>query len=132
MRNVLRTPITWLVMAELIVVGALVVLAWDALAGAIRPVLASPALQPPDSSSPADTPLPDLAASTKAPAGPLPGLNVDSAFWRGRLAQLNQDQVYLERLEWQIVHSAVGAMERYVEAVVVPAVQRAERGNGSG
>ncbi|HYL08908.1 MAG TPA: hypothetical protein VEU76_10180 [Candidatus Udaeobacter sp.] len=128
MRNLLRTPLTWLVIAEFIVVGVLIVLAWHAVQGAVRPVLASPVLQAPDTSTPSDSALPDLQPIGKAAPGPLPGLNLDSAFWRERLAQLNQDQVFFEQLEWTIVHSAVDAMQRYVQAVVVPAIQRAERG----
>ena len=129
MRNLLRNPLTWLVLAEFVVVGVLIVLAWNAVAGAVRPALASPVLQTaPDNGSSTDSPLPDLPVVTKGPPGPAPGLNVDSAFWRERLAQLNQDQVYFEQLEWRIVRSALDAAERYVQAVVVPAVQRAERG----
>ena len=59
--------------------------------------------------------------------GPLPGLNVDPGFWRERLAQLNGDQVDLEQLEWRIVHSAEDAAKLYLETVVLPAIQRAER-----
>lgn len=127
MRNFLRTPLTWLVVAEFVVVGALIVLAWNAIAGIAHPAFASPTLQLPGTgASVEDTPLPDLPSVTKANTGPLPGLNLDSVFWRSRLAQLNQDQVYFEQLEWRIVHSALTAAERYVQAVVIPAIQRAE------
>jgi hypothetical protein len=56
----------------------------------------------------------------------LPGLNVDSGFWRQRLAQLNREQATLAQLEWRIVHSAMDAARHYVQTVVLPAVQRAE------
>lgn len=127
MRNLIRTPLTWLVVAEFAVVGALIVLAWHAVSGAVRPAAAAFAV-PADSAAPADSPLPELPVITKPSPGPAPGLNVDSVFWRARLAQLNEDQIFLERLEWQVVHTAMTAMERYIQAVVVPAIQRAERG----
>ena len=44
---------------------------------------------------------------------------------------LRADQVYLEQLEWQIVHSAQATAQRYIETVVLPAVERAERAGGA-
>lgn len=131
MRNFLRSPLTWMVVAELIVVVALVALASTAITSAItaasRPALASPALQLSD--APSDTTaLPDLPGVTPGPRGPLPGLNLETSFWRSRLADLNRDQVLLAQLEWKIVHSAMDAMRRYLETVVLPAIQRAEKG----
>src|SRR5438270_595070 len=74
MRNFLRSPLTWMVVAELVVVGALVALAWTAITAASRPALASPAIQ--QSDSPADTnAVPDEPAVIPGPRGPLPGLN---------------------------------------------------------
>lgn len=130
MRNLIRTPLTWLVIAEFLVVGVLIVLAWQLVASAVRPASASvPASAPAvDPSSAPDSPLPDLPVIGKPPAGPMPGLNLDSPFWRSRLAQLNEEQVFFERLEWQVVHTAITSMERYIQVVVVPAIQRAERG----
>ncbi len=131
MRNLIRTPLTWLVIAEFLVVGVLIVLAWQLVASAVRPASAAsstPAVAPAVGTSSVDSPLPDLPVIGKPPAGPMPGLNLGSAFWRGRLAQLNEDQVFFERLEWQLVHTAIASMERYIQVVVVPAIQRAERG----
>jgi len=126
MRNFLRSPLTWMVVAELVVVGALVALAWTAITAASRPAHASPAIQ--QSDSPADTnAVPDEPAVIPGPRGPLPGLNLDSRFWRTRLAELNRDQALLAQLEWRIVHSAMDAMKHYIETVVLPAIQRAER-----
>ena len=126
MRNVLRTPLTWLIVAEFVVVGTLIVLAWNAFAGTARPVIASPQLQLTQPGADESSPLPDLPVLTGATKAPLPGLNLDSAFWRARLAQLNQDQVYFEQLEWHIVHSALETVQRYVQGVVLPAIERAE------
>jgi hypothetical protein len=106
-----------------------VVVAWTAVTAASRPALASPNNQL--SGSPSDSSaLPDLPVLTPGARGPLPGLNLDSRFWRTRLAELNRDQALLAQLEWRIVHSAMDAMKRYLETVVLPAVQRAEKSGG--
>ena len=131
MRNLIRTPLTCLVIAEFLVVGVLIVLAWQLVANAVRPASAAssaPAVAPAaDPSSVADPGLPVLPVIGKPKAGPMPGLNLDSEFWRARLGELNADQVFFERLEWQVVHTAIVSMERYIQVVVVPAIQRAER-----
>ena len=134
MRRLIRSPLTWLVAAEILVVGALVVVAWNVVASTSRQVAASPALAPPMTPTDATPPsLPGLAApALKRRLGPWPGLNVDVAFWRERLAQLNSDQVDLERLEWGIVHGAEDAVKHYLETVVLPAIRRAEREGGAG
>ena len=126
MRKLLRSPLTWLVSAEVIVVATLVFMAWGAVAGAARSVVLPPSLQIPDladdGSSVPDFPL----ASSPEENGPPPGLNVGSRFWRDRLANLNRDQALLGRLEWRLVHGAMDAARRYVDSVVLPAVRRAE------
>src|SRR5439155_20043191 len=95
-RNFLRCPLTWMVAAEFIVVVALVAVAWAMVMSASRPALASPALQPPgtkgEPAADATDPLPDMPVVTQ-PRGPLPGLNLDSSFWRRRLAVVNRDHV---------------------------------------
>jgi hypothetical protein len=129
MRNLLRQPLTWMVMAECIVVGLLIVVVWNAVASAamqhsgVAPVQAADA---PSVESP--SPLPDLTA----PAGQtspaqLPGLNLDARFWQLRLNQLNRDQVFFEQLEWHVVRSAMDAAQGYLETVVLPSITRAER-----
>ena len=42
MRNFLRSPLSWLVAAEVIVVGTLGIVIWNVVQNAGRPVLASP------------------------------------------------------------------------------------------
>jgi hypothetical protein len=129
MRNLLRQPLTWMVIAECIVLAMLMAFVWSGVAGAATQHPASAAAQavlaPADASN---TPLPDLTGATR-PATPaqLPGLNLDAGFWRARLGQLNQDQVFFEQLEWNLVHSATDAMQRYLETVVLPSITRAEQ-----
>lgn len=134
MRKLIRSPLTWMVAAELAVVSALVVLAWHVVASSSgHPSPTSPvAVQPNDSAadpSPELPQLPDL--SPRSRQGPPPGLNVDANFWRDRLGRINADQAYLERLEWAIVHSAEEAVDTYLATVVLPAIQHAERSGGA-
>jgi hypothetical protein len=118
----------WMVVVEVIIVSVLAVVAWNVIGSAMRPSVASPMTLPADSGVASPSPLPDLPATSPGSSrGPLPGLNVDSAFWQQRLAQLNREQTLLAQLEWRIVHSGMDAARRYVQTVVLPAVQRAER-----
>ena len=132
MRKLLRSPVTWLVAAEMVVVGAIVVVAWNVVASANRsapPVAISGEPQATDDPS-SDLPaVPQL--NNPAARGPLPGLAVDPSFWRQRLGNLNADQVYLEQLEWRIVSSAEDWVNRYLETVVLPAIARAEHAGGA-
>ena len=126
MRKILRSPLTWLISAEIAVVATLVFMAWGVVAGAARSVVLSPSLQIPnladDGSGLPDFPL----QSNPQEGGPPPRLNLGSRFWRDRLVALNRDQDLLARLEWRLVHGAMDAARRYFESVVLPAVRRAE------
>jgi hypothetical protein len=132
MRNLIRSPLTWMVTAELVVVSALIAVAWNVVASANRagPPPAVAATQPATDEGASDG-APTHRLSGGPVRGPLPGLAVDPAFWRQRLGELNGDQVYFEQLEWQIVHSAEEAVNRYLETVVLPAIQRAEHAGGA-
>jgi hypothetical protein len=128
MRNLLRQPLTWMILAECLVVAVLVLLVWSLVASAAphHPVTAQ--LQTAESPADSSTPSPDVPEVARSTARPqLPGLNLDAGFWRIRLGQLNRDQVTIEQLEWRIVHSAMDTMQRYLETVVLPAITRAER-----
>jgi len=73
----------------------------------------------------------DALAPPASSAQPLlPGLNIDPAFWRERLVGLNAAEAQFEALEWRIIHSAMDTVWRYVSTVVIPAVERPERGGG--
>jgi hypothetical protein len=131
MRNLIRSPLTWLVAAEIVVVGAIVAVAWNVVASAGHSSVAQSIAEAPQASDDPGSSLPDLPQlNNPASRGPLPGLAVDPSFWRQRLGNLNGDQVYLEQLEWQIVRSAEDAVNRYLETVVLPAISRAERAGG--
>jgi hypothetical protein len=131
MRRLLRSPLTWIVSAEIIVVGLLVFMAWGVVAGAAKSVVLSPTLQIPGMADDGTSALPDFPLqTTPQDRGPQPGLNLSSRFWRDRLVQLNRDQELLARLEWRLVHGAMDAARRYLETVVLPAVRRAEHPRG--
>jgi hypothetical protein len=129
MRQIFRQPLTWMVVGEILVVATLVVVSWHVVSGATGRSDVPLVISQPDSSS--DVSAPDVSPDVLAPPGAttaplLPGLNIDPAFWRGRLAGLNQAEAQVEALEWRIVHSAMETVQRYVNSVVVPAVERAE------
>ena len=133
MRNVIRSPLTWLVAAELVVLAAIVAVAWTVVASAGHPSAPQSVAEAPQATDDPGSSLPGLPQLNNPTArGPLPGLAVDPGFWRQRLANLNGDQVYLEQLEWQIVRSAEDAVHRYLETVVLPAIRRAEHAGGVG
>jgi hypothetical protein len=129
MRNLLRKPLVWMIVAECAVVALLILLAWHWVAASSAAEAGSTAISlpaaPPDAS-----PVASSSAALKPPkvARQLPGLNIDSAFWQTRLGDLNRDQAAFEVLEWRIVHSAMDAIQRYTESVVLPSVERAARG----
>ena len=127
MRNFFRSPLTWMVAAEIIVVAALIAVAWNVVASANRPSAAPAVGEAPAPTTDSGSDLPQIPELNLRPAkGPLPGLNLDPEFWRERLGSLNTDQVYLEQLEWRIVRNAELAVNQYLETVVLPAVRRAE------
>jgi hypothetical protein len=129
----LRAPLLWMVLAEIAVVGALILVAWHAIADASASGAPGPFSFPfpPAAASPADTALPAAGvpvtgANTR---GPAPGLNLGTDFWRARLGSLNRDQAEFEALEWRLTHAVMDAARDYLETVVLPAVKRAERGS---
>ena len=128
MRNVVRSPLAWMVAAEVVVVALLLAVAWQLVAGG-RPAAALPVVVPgPAASDPADPGLPRLDVPVVAPSpGPGPGLNVAAGFWRARLGDLNREQALFVQLEWRLVGAAEAAVRRYLETAVLPAVRRAER-----
>ena len=120
-----------MVIAECIVVAVLLLLVWSLVASAATQHPGLVQLQTAESPAGAATPSPDLAAPKSKAPPQLPGLNLDSGFWRTRLGHLNRDQVTFEQLEWRIVHNAMDVMHGYLETVVLPAISRAERAGAS-
>jgi hypothetical protein len=133
MRNLFKNPLTWMILGESAVVAVLILVAWHWIAAAqglpstFLPLAVSspaPAQDPGTQASPA------VPKPTTSVVRQLPGLNVDTGFWRSRLLDLNRDEAAFEVLEWRIVHSAMDTIQRYTESVVIPSVEGAERGGG--
>lgn len=129
MRNLLRKPLTWIVIGECLVVAVLLVVVWNAVAASVTRHAAGTQIQALEAPTKTfSSPLPELGRVTKpAPKPQLPGLNLDSSFWRNQLSQLNREQAILEQIEWRIVHNAMNVIHRYLESVVLPSVSKAER-----
>jgi len=128
MRNLIRQPLTWMVVAECVVVALLLIVVWNVVASAASQHPAAAPIQAADAPAAVDTPsLPDLTAVGPPRPVQLPGLNLDTGFWRLRLSQLNRDQVFFEQLEWRILHNAMDAAQAYLETVVLPSITHAER-----
>lgn len=128
MRKLLRQPLTWMVIAECVVVTLLIIVVWNVVAAAAVQRPGGAPVQAADAPAATATPLvPELAAAGPATPIQLPGLNLDARFWRLRLNQLNRDQVFFEQLEWRILHNAMDAAQGYLETVVLPSITRAER-----
>ena len=130
MRNLLRKPLPWIVICECAIVAALAMVAWHMVASlpaspVSRVPAAAPAAQAGEPAGPAPRILASKALASVHPL--LPGLNVDSGFWRVQLAELNLGENSFEQREWKIVHAAMDAARRYVQSVVMPALARAER-----
>ena len=122
-----------MVLAECAIVAALAMVAWHLVTGSpARAVPMMPAASPAaDAGNGGGQESSGVVAKPKPSAGPvLPGLNVDAAFWRVRLAELNRGQAAFEALEWRLVHSAMDTARRYIESVVIPTIARAERRGG--
>jgi hypothetical protein len=128
MRNLLRQPLTWMVIAECVVVALLILVVWNVVAAAsVQHAAVAPAQAPGSPAASSDSPLPEVISATgPARQVQLPGLNLDAGFWRSRLSQLNRDQVFFEQLEWRIVRNAMDAAQGYLETVVLPSITRAE------
>ncbi|HEX6350558.1 MAG TPA: hypothetical protein VF160_14355 [Candidatus Dormibacteraeota bacterium] len=130
----MRRPLAWLILLEFVVVGALAASAYHlvitrAPASAAAP---APALAPaprPNAKRPA-TPAAAPAAPTPTPqhpAGPPPGLNLDPVFWSGELQRINRDQHLLEQLQWRLTSAVTDWVRSYVNRVLIPAVEEAEK-----
>src|ERR1700674_5144011 len=129
MRNLLRQPLTWMVIAECVVVALLILVVWNVVATAsVQHAAAAPAQAIDSPAAASDSPLPEVSVGAgQARQVQLPGLNVDAGFWRSRLNQLSREQVFFEQLEWRIVRNAMDAAQGYLETVVLPSITRAQQ-----
>jgi hypothetical protein len=118
-----------MVVSECVIVAALAMVAWHMVASPPGPPASGAQIAVPTAQ--AREPVnhgPIVVRSAPPPINALlPGLNLDSGFWKVRLAELNRGERSFEQLEWRIVHAAMEAARHYVKSVVLPALAQAER-----
>src|SRR6266436_2879841 len=97
MRKLVRAPLTWMIVAECVVVGTLLLVAWHVIAGVAAPGHAAPLSFPAVEASPADAALPSAGATSAGanPQAPPPVPKVGFVFGRFRLAALNRARAKL-------------------------------------
>jgi hypothetical protein len=136
----LRPPIVFLVMAEAALVAILGAVTWHVwqdrfAAPGPAAVAALPATPPPAPTSrrgglPAlSSPSPPV--STPPPTsrpGPAPGLRTDSDFLSREMAELNRVELTFEDLEWRATKAVVDGIQRYLDGVVLPSIERSGSG----
>jgi hypothetical protein len=134
----LRKPLFVLVVLEILLVLGVVAAAWHVWQSRQYPsapaVGALPAPRPTLDNGPARLPSPSsnpAAGSPRSPAAaPKSGLRIDAEFLTRQLRDVNREQAALEALEWRLVRAAMQGMKSYLEGVVLPLVERAERSSG--
>ncbi len=126
-----RRPLVWMIAAECCLIAAFGVAAWRVVAahrGAPAPDLVAtvpdlanpPAPEPQPAAGGVAAPVPSGAAR-RAGTGPTPGLTQDAAF----VSRLNKDDAAWEAAQWRMTSAAIAWARRYIDAVVVPAIERA-------
>src|SRR5260370_6288405 len=109
MRRLVRAPLTWMIVAECVVVGTLLLVAWHVIAGVAAPGHAAPLSFPAVEASPADAALPAAGVTSAGGKthGPPPGLNVGVAFWRVRLSSLTPGPAGVAGMAWRIARAGI-------------------------
>jgi hypothetical protein len=133
--RVLNKPLLIMFVLETLLVAGLGVAAWafwQSRQESPRPASAAPApreagLRPPRPSPGQPPPASASPPPKSAVPGPTPGYRTDADFLTRQLRDVNRDQAALEDGEWRLVRSAMQGVKGYIERVVVPAVERAER-----
>jgi hypothetical protein len=135
--RVLNKPLLIMFVLEALLVAGLGAAAWAVWQGrqeAPRSAPPSPAPAPreaglrPPKLSPGQSPPPSASPPPKSAApGPTPGFRTDADFLTRQLGDLNRDQAAFEDIEWRLVKGAMQGVKAYIEKVVVPAVERAQR-----
>ena len=126
MKAHLRQPLFWIVVVEVLVMFALFAVSWRVYL-AHRPVASAGVALP---SLPASSPAASPRAAPVTPTAPRPSPGSPAARKPAgfpiELGALNRDQAALEQAEGAVLSRLVKAARDYLEAVVLPAVRRAE------
>jgi hypothetical protein len=135
----LRPPLVFLVLAEAALVAILGAVTWHVWqdrfgsGSAVAVATAPPAAPPPAPTTgrhvpPAPAP-PSVATAPSTPLpGPTPGIRTDSSFLSRELFELNRVEQTFEDLEWRVTRAIVDGIQRYIEGVVLPTIERSESG----
>ncbi|HEY7199437.1 MAG TPA: hypothetical protein VIC57_04450 [Candidatus Dormibacteraeota bacterium] len=131
----IRPPVVWFAAAEAALIAVLGALTWHVWVD----WMAAPAPAPPAGQVAAAPPAPPPGASVgpvqQAPAppapqvGPTPGIRTDAEFLSRQLSELNRVEATFEDLEWRVTKAIADAIQRYVEGVVLPSIDRSEAGS---
>jgi len=128
-----RRPLAWLILLEALLVAALAAATYHVLSTRPAPPPAVAAAPAPAGGTPAapkpkpPPPAPQALTPQHPKLGPPPGFNLDPAFWGGQLQRINQDQRALAELQLKAAGAVTAWVRAYVEHVLVPAVQEAEK-----
>jgi hypothetical protein len=137
--SLLRPPLVWFTAAEAALIGVLGAVTWHVWLDRVAPaasalgpqVAAAPPAPMPTPFAGQPPPLPPLASASPGPpgrpVGPTPGIRTDSEFLSRQLSELNRVEATFEDLEWRVTRAVADAIERYLESVVLPSIDRSER-----
>lgn len=139
--TLIRPPLVWFAAAEAALIAVLGVVTWHVWVDRAAPAAtatgrqapAGPAAappgaiagQPPQTSSRAAIP---PLSSPRPAVGPSPGIRTDADFLSRQLSELNRVEASFEDLEWRVTKAIADAIQRYLEGVVLPSIDRSERG----
>lgn len=130
----IRPPLVWLIAAEAVIVVVLGLATWHVWHARLAP--AAPATsgqavapQPAPGAVATPPPLPGALPTPRTPgAGPTPGIRTDPDFLSRQMNEINRVEKMFADVEWRVTKAAVDAIQFYIERVVLPAVERSERG----
>lgn len=131
-----RPPMVWLVLAEAALIAALGAVTWHVWQERIAPAGAAVATQPaaPAPAATSRRPGPISASPQASPApprpsvGPTPGIRTDASFLSREMAELNRVEAAFEDLEWRVTKAVADGIQRYIENVVLPSIDRGQGG----
>jgi hypothetical protein len=140
--TLIRPPLVWFAAAEAALIATLGLLTWHVWVERTAPAATSSGRQaaagPPAITSaptagqpPPPGQLGQATPSTPSPqfgVGPTPGIRTDADFLSRQLSELNRVEASFEDLEWRVTRAIADAIERYLESVVLPSIDRSERG----
>lgn len=139
--TLIRPPLVWFAAAETALIATLGVITWHVWIDRVAPGATASGRQAaagPPASTPAPPrgrrPPPAQAAAPASPSplpavGPTPGIRTDADFLARQLGELNRVEATFEDLEWRVTKAVADAIQRYIQAVVLPSIDRSERGS---